>query len=276
MTDFDWKKEISSWLINKKSIQSYERDLIEFFNNVFENTCYPEKSFFGVLKSSISLTIGGLYLAAYSHGTEAGIWLLVDKPHESIEGVHFMPVKSTNNSNVKLTWLHLSIENLNLILKNKAIWDSYKLASQIVINVPLGKSIREDRNQNKTRLSEFWQDEIFIFPEEIITQFKTFTEGSVKQITVNAYERDGKARQECLKIHKCICKVCGFDFEKTYGNLGRGFIHVHHIKPLFEIKKEYKVNPEEDLVPVCPNCHAMLHRRKEVLSINELKALIHR
>jgi 5-methylcytosine-specific restriction enzyme A len=64
------------------------------------------------------------------------------------------------------------------------------------------------------------------------------------------------------------------DFETKYGALGRGFIHVHHLKELAAIKKSYKVNPAKDLRPVCANCHAMLHRRSPALSIEELSELV--
>ncbi|WP_218949237.1 MULTISPECIES: HNH endonuclease [unclassified Acinetobacter] len=49
-------------------------------------------------------------------------------------------------------------------------------------------------------------------------------------------------------------------FEHTYGAFAKDFIHVHHIEPLHDIGKEYEVDPKEDLRPVCPNCHAMLHK----------------
>lgn len=69
--------------------------------------------------------------------------------------------------------------------------------------------------------------------------------------------------------------MCDFDFEKVYGELGKDFIHVHHVNPISNREKEYKIdNIEYELIPVCPNCHAMLHRRKEVISIEELKQII--
>jgi 5-methylcytosine-specific restriction protein A len=66
------------------------------------------------------------------------------------------------------------------------------------------------------------------------------------------------------------------DFEKMYGEIGHGFIHVHHIIPISTIGEEYKIDPIKDLVPVCPNCHAMLHKGKEgeVLTIDKLKEII--
>ncbi|HHO0788469.1 HNH endonuclease [Aeromonas allosaccharophila] len=63
------------------------------------------------------------------------------------------------------------------------------------------------------------------------------------------------------------------DFGEKYGELGKGFIHVHHMMPLSEIGEEYVVDPIKDLIPVCPNCHAMLHRRNPPLTIDDLRKL---
>lgn len=101
-------------------------------------------------------------------------------------------------------------------------------------------------------------------------------EGTCVSVTVNKYERNAKARQECIDEYGCKCSICGLDFEKMYGEVGKGFIHVHHIVPISEIGKEYKLNPKTDLIPVCPNCHAMLHRKinGKTLSCDELRKLI--
>ncbi len=103
-----------------------------------------------------------------------------------------------------------------------------------------------------------------------------YYEGALKRVCVNSYERDQEAREKCINVHGCKCAVCGLDFEKMYGELGKGFIHVHHKVPISTIKAEYKVDPVNDLIPVCPNCHAMLHRDKnsEALSIKDLKEII--
>lgn len=100
-----------------------------------------------------------------------------------------------------------------------------------------------------------------------------YIEGATKTITVNGYERNREARQMCLKVHGCICSVCDFNFEQEFGEIGKGFIHVHHLKPLAEIGNEYELHPVEDLRPVCPNCHAMLHRKRPAYSIEELQQI---
>ena len=97
-----------------------------------------------------------------------------------------------------------------------------------------------------------------------------FKEGAKHSHIMNIYERNPEARKKCIDFYGCKCVVCGFDFENTYGELGKDFIHVHHIKPLSEIEGDHYVDPEKDLRPVCPNCHAMLHRRTPALRIEEL------
>ena len=110
-------------------------------------------------------------------------------------------------------------------------------------------------------------------PEEVIDSTHLF-EGAKQKITINAYERNSKARRICIDHYGAICLVCGFEFSKKYGAIGEDYIHVHHIKPLSEITEQYEVDPIQDLRPVCPNCHAMLHRRNPPYSIDELIAII--
>jgi 5-methylcytosine-specific restriction protein A len=94
-------------------------------------------------------------------------------------------------------------------------------------------------------------------------------------VAITTHERNVDARNKYIQSKGIKCFVCGFDFEKTYGELGKGFIHVHHVNPISNKDGRYEINIEKDLFPVCPNCHAMLHRRKEsILSIEELKQII--
>lgn len=113
----------------------------------------------------------------------------------------------------------------------------------------------------------------YISADEIETQ-KFFIEGATKRVLVNAYERNPAARQKCIAHYGAVCAVCGINFEKIYGEIGKGFIHVHHLVAISEIGKEYTINPVKDLRPVCPNCHAMLHRRKPPFSIDELANMV--
>lgn len=135
-----------------------------------------------------------------------------------------------------------------------------------------------------TELEKLYHDfceEIGAFPKRMInTQRKYWflenreiilQEGSVKQITTNRYERNSEARQRCIEQHGTSCKVCGLNFKNMYGPIGEGFIHVHHIVPLSKKKRNHTID-EANLIPVCPNCHAMLHRAN--LSVEELQKII--
>lgn len=114
------------------------------------------------------------------------------------------------------------------------------------------------------------------YPEELsVESSPTLTEGAKKTVVVNAYERNPKARSMCIDHWGSQCAACNFDFANTYGTIGAGFIHVHHLVPVAEIGKSYQVNPVNDLRPVCPNCHAMLHTSNPPLSIEQLREIIH-
>ena len=112
-----------------------------------------------------------------------------------------------------------------------------------------------------------------LLPEEI-SETEGSYEGARKQISVNTYERDRTARDKCLRHHGTSCAVCEKDMSEIYGPVAAGLIHVHHLKPLSEIKEDYRVNPIADLRPVCPNCHAVIHRRKPPYKIEEVKGFL--
>lgn len=101
-----------------------------------------------------------------------------------------------------------------------------------------------------------------------------YIEGAQKQILSNQYERNPRARARCIAVHGSACAVCGFDFGLVFGEEFSGKIEVHHKKPISEIGGRYAVDPVNDLIPVCPNCHMMLHSKPDgVYSIEELKAM---
>jgi 5-methylcytosine-specific restriction enzyme A len=112
-----------------------------------------------------------------------------------------------------------------------------------------------------------------LFPDELEAGHK-YPVGARKQIRVNAYERNSRARKACLNFYGFNCAVCELNFESKYGTLGKQFIHVHHLKPLALLDDVYELDAIADLRPVCPNCHAMLHRGESVLTIEELKSIL--
>lgn len=112
-----------------------------------------------------------------------------------------------------------------------------------------------------------------VYPDDLDNTENLF-EGLKKAIFVNYYERNQVARAKCIEHYGVQCYVCCFDFERVYGDIGKGFIHVHHLTQLSDISQGYEVDPVSDLRPVCPNCHAMLHKRNPPYTIDELKSKI--
>ena len=109
---------------------------------------------------------------------------------------------------------------------------------------------------------------------EPLSEPDSYKEGRVSYVHAVGYERNQEARKACIDHYGCRCSVCGFDFEKVYGIIGRNFIEVHHIVPIHERKEEYVVNPIKDLIPLCSNCHSMIHRRNPVYSPDEIREII--
>lgn len=106
---------------------------------------------------------------------------------------------------------------------------------------------------------------------------QTYTEGAAHSQSVISYERSSQARQACLDKYGYTCQVCETNFEQKYGEVGKNFIHVHHIDFISAKGGEtHEVDPINDLIPVCPNCHAMLHRKIDgkYLSVSELKQIV--
>lgn len=99
-------------------------------------------------------------------------------------------------------------------------------------------------------------------------------EGARIRVEVNRYERSPVNRAACIQHYGATCLACGFDFKSFYGDLGEGYIQVHHRKPVSQMNESYFVNPVTDLVPVCANCHAMVHRHDPPMPVEALRDLV--
>lgn len=151
----------------------------------------------------------------------------------------------------------------------------------LVIKDPWNKLFTDDELEIAIkRLSHFGYFEkkkTFRTRDESITEAienETHSEGAVEKVLVNRFERNRKAREKCIEYYKAICYVCDFDFRLNYGDQFEGFIHVHHLIPLSAVKEEYEINPITDLRPVCPNCHAIIHRRNPCFTIEEVRTFL--
>jgi hypothetical protein len=100
----------------------------------------------------------------------------------------------------------------------------------------------------------------FPLAEELVNE-AGLVEGASRRVLINCYERNQKARRECIEHYGVKCVVCGMTFENKYGPYASGYIHVHHVNPMATRGCEYEVDPKRDLQPVCPNCHVVIHMR---------------
>lgn len=99
-------------------------------------------------------------------------------------------------------------------------------------------------------------------------------EGRQVEVTLTRSERDPSLRAMCIHHHGAACAACGMEFGATYGAIAEGFIHVHHLTPLAEVAQDHEVDPKTDLVPLCPNCHAVAHMRNPPYTQTELQDLL--
>lgn len=104
---------------------------------------------------------------------------------------------------------------------------------------------------------------------------ETYVEGGSGKQYVNVYERNPELRRAAIRLHGTKCLACGFDFEEVYGERGRGFIEVHHLRPVSTLTSPAAVDPRTDLVVLCANCHRMVHRRRDrILGLEELRRIL--
>ena len=106
-------------------------------------------------------------------------------------------------------------------------------------------------------------------------EFESGVEGSKVLRFVATYERNARLRRQAIAIHGLACACCGFDFGRAYGEYAAGLIHVHHVVPVSTLGGAMEVDPSTDLVPVCANCHLVIHRRRDATkSIAEVREML--
>lgn len=151
-------------------------------------------------------------------------------------------------------------------------WKNYKL------RISRSPICSEDELFDEVKIATSWASVVtgmFLSLLDVIQiDDREYLEGGSKKVTVNRYERNPVNRELCIAANGYKCKICGFDFARAYGEIGQGFIHVHHIVPISKMTEAYAIDPVNDLIPVCPNCHSMLHRTDPPLLPEELMKII--
>lgn len=179
--------------------------------------------------------------------------------HESMNILHFIGLKNDHKGIFERIELEKSIEIL------KAQKSDFLIVIEALMRIhgsvqkgdDLIKVLEEDLDSEKSEEENYYSD------------------GATKYYHGKRYERNILNRKKAIEAHGLTCFGCNFNFEEVYGERGKDFIEIHHIKLLSSLEREMIINPAKDLVPVCSNCHRMIHRKKrEFLSIDELKELI--
>ena len=96
------------------------------------------------------------------------------------------------------------------------------------------------------------------------------TEGLIKEVKYFRSQRNRAIRDQCAKRDSYTCQVCGFNFERVYGERGKEFIEVHHKNPMANFDTEHEIELK-DLISLCSNCHSMIHYGGKFLDIDELR-----
>jgi predicted restriction endonuclease len=131
------------------------------------------------------------------------------------------------------------------------------------------KAEKKAKNQTKVQLPKNIEDPL-LPPYNAEEELK---EGQIRQVNITRHERNRALRQKCLEHYGYVCRVCGMNFEQQYGEIGKEFIEVHHLYPISNTDGEHEVDPITELVPLCCNCHSMIHRggrNGEPMKLDEL------
>lgn len=172
-----------------------------------------------------------------------GLWEQYDKPVKTLYVIsHCKPLDNP-----------FPITNLIKLGDEKPISENYGYSYSIVF-----------------RKDKIMENNFELYSYEIEEPTK-YMEGATKTVSVNVYERNAAARKACIEHYGLNCSVCDINFYSKYGDIGKGFVHVHHLRSLAKLNDQYEVDPINDLRPVCPNCHAMLHKESPPISIEVLK-----
>jgi 5-methylcytosine-specific restriction protein A len=137
---------------------------------------------------------------------------------------------------------------------------------------PLAERNKKGGKKNKEKTQQKSTPTVTVKP--VISEPEPYDklEGKKHETSVTRYERSQGNRKDCIAHYGYVCQVCGVNFEQTYGAIGKDFIEVHHLYPVSQ--GERQVNPIEDLIPLCSNCHSMLHRTRPAMSITDLSSLV--
>lgn len=194
-------------------------------------------------------------------------------PNQKSNFVEYAKVLETMNASIEF-FINDELCNLNSPETWPAEWKKYRF--RLSKSPVCGENELFDELEITTRWTKIVVGMFLSLLDVVPLEENNYMEGGVKRIEVNRYERNPINRELCLASNGYRCAICGFDFEEKYGDIGHDYIHVHHIVPVSKAEGTYEINPVTELIPVCPNCHAMLHRKDPPLLPVELQIIINK
>ncbi|MFM9428761.1 5-methylcytosine-specific restriction protein A [Variovorax sp. GrIS 2.14] len=164
-----------------------------------------------------------------------------------------------------------SADNIESIWRTAEVDAIKRLPSAYSSNLVLDSLVEVSYVCLSLTLSLLPEDELEI---PTATHTDGLPEGALMRIEVNKYERSAVNRATCISHYGAVCQACGFDFSSFYGDVGEGYIEVHHRTPVAALGPNYVINPITDLIPVCSNCHSMLHRSNPPITVESLRSSV--
>lgn len=153
-----------------------------------------------------------------------------------------------------------------------AAWESFALSVDIS---PFGYETDESQQTLERLLSAAIGLFLALLPAQAVeTTSQGNEEGARSVILSTRIERSASNRAACIQHYGIACQACGASMARLYGDAGDGLIEVHHLRPLSDMEASAPVDPVEDLIPLCPNCHSIAHTRTPPLTLDELKSAL--
>ncbi len=273
---------VTDWLSDKNELQKYQLDFCQYFKRAILSTQNKNRTYFGTKKGSISLIVGGIYLAAWvASGKDKGLWMIIDNNNIGLGNrtkITISIVKSTKSKDFDLFWLHTDDPQcLKIISDDNEIWESYQKASKDFFNTRHGNFIRKDFIEGKWPIKDFVPNDIEMLDDtkKLDDEFNKQIERSKKDKGEDRLERLKKADTIPDKIYlrtsyfkrnpdvvvevllraNGICERCNKPAPFIRISDNTPYLEVHHLEPLAAGGGD----TTENAIALCPNCHRELH-----------------
>ena len=275
------KRDLRNWLCNKYP-EYKESNLDPDLTQISVNA--PSRKHYNVRKDGSDNILWKI---------DKDTFRLYDKTKDTLLDIDTRNNTTLDKDNIKITNLKCTSEKVMKfhklmemdIDKGFRTIDWNELLIRANISQPYSHKVREAKSELKTialkwqklpKLDETTKNEKITGNLSDEEKCYLHDESKARIAMTKQIARSSKARNECIRLKGCYCNICGFNFEEKYGDIGKDYIEVHHITLISEssISNSYKgTNPKKDLIPLCSNCHSIIHRKNPPYSPEEIKLL---